>query len=203
LSNFKFPYFSKNISEFWKKWHISLSTWFRDYLYIPLGGSYGKKMKTIRNILIVFIISGFWHGANWTFIIWGIFHAILFLPVYFNKNEFNFFKPFAILLNFSLVSIGWVFFRSDSISIAIIYLKRMLLNFSYENYMHPRGFRMIDYFILLFIFIVYEYYVKNNERNPFPIKNKVLRFLCYTIIIFSMLLFYDDGVDRSFIYFQF
>jgi alginate O-acetyltransferase complex protein AlgI len=78
-SNFKFPYFSRNIGEFWRRWHISLSTWFRDYLYIPLGGSQKGKWNSIRNIFIIFLVSGFWHGANWTFIIWGLFHSILFL----------------------------------------------------------------------------------------------------------------------------
>ncbi len=206
MSNFKFPYFSKNVSEFWQRWHISLSTWFRDYVYIPLGGSHGSKFKTIRNILIVFLISGFWHGANWTFIIWGAFHAVLFLPIYFLKNRSNrikFLAPFSIVFNFAVICVGWVFFRSDSISIANIYLQRMFFNFSYEYYLHPRGFRMIDYFILLAVFLVYEYIIKDNERNPFPIKNKVFRYITYILVIFSMLLFFDDGVDRSFIYFQF
>ena len=83
MSNFKFPYFSRNIGEFWRRWHISLSSWFRDYLYIPLGGSQEGKLKSIRNIFIIFLVSGFWHGANWTFIFWGLFHAVLFLPTFF------------------------------------------------------------------------------------------------------------------------
>ena len=80
MSNFKFPYFSRNIGEFWRRWHISLSTWFRDYLYIPLGGSKKGKWKSIRNTLIIFITSGFWHGANLTFLFWGLTHALLFIP---------------------------------------------------------------------------------------------------------------------------
>ena len=87
MSNFKFPYFSRNIGEFWRRWHISLSTWFRDYLYIPLGGSKEGKWKSLRNILIIFIISGLWHGANWTFIFWGLFHSILFIPSFIFKTN--------------------------------------------------------------------------------------------------------------------
>ena len=82
MSNFKFPYFSRDIGEFWRRWHISLSTWFRDYLYIPLGGSKGGKWLSIRNIFIIFIVSGFWHGANWTFIMWGLIHAMLYIPLF-------------------------------------------------------------------------------------------------------------------------
>ena len=82
MSNFKFPYFSRDIGEFWRRWHISLSTWFRDYLYIQLGGSKGGKWLSIRNIFIIFIVSGFWHGANWTFIVWGLIHAVLYIPLF-------------------------------------------------------------------------------------------------------------------------
>jgi D-alanyl-lipoteichoic acid acyltransferase DltB (MBOAT superfamily) len=87
MSNFKFPYFSRNIGEFWRRWHISLSTWFRDYLYIPLGGSQESKWKSIRNVFVIFLVSGFWHGANWTFIFWGLFHSILFLPSFIFKTN--------------------------------------------------------------------------------------------------------------------
>lgn len=217
MSNFKFPYFSRNIGEFWRKWHISLSTWFRDYLYIPLGGSKGGKFKSIRNVFIIFVVSGFWHGANWTFIIWGFFHALLFLPSFITNTNRKFVgevnllsssKSFILnilrfMQTFVLVTIGWVFFRSDSISQAFVYLKRLLFGFSSEVYHHPRGYRMVDYFILLFFFIIYEYIIRNNERNPFFFKNRYVRLFAYILLVFLMLLFYDDGVDRSFIYFQF
>jgi len=136
MSNFKFPYFSRNIGEFWRKWHISLSTWFRDYLYIPLGGSKGGKAVSIRNVFIIFVVSGFWHGANWTFIVWGLFHALLFLPSFItNKNrkfvgEINANTPIAFLKNtllflqtFIAVTIGWVFFRSDTSVYSLWYLR--------------------------------------------------------------------------------
>lgn len=217
MSNFKFPYFSRNIGEFWRKWHISLSTWFRDYLYIPLGGSKGGKFKSIRNVFIIFVVSGFWHGANWTFIVWGFFHALLFLPSFITNTNRKFVgevnllsssKSFILnilrfIQTFIFVTIGWVFFRSDSISQAFVYLKRLFFGFSSEVYHHPRGYRMVDYFILLFFFIIYEYIIRNNERNPFYFKNRAVRFLTYLLLIFIILLFFDDGVDRSFIYFQF
>jgi D-alanyl-lipoteichoic acid acyltransferase DltB (MBOAT superfamily) len=125
MSNFKFPYFSRDIAEFWRRWHISLSSWFRDYLYIPLGGSRQGKWISIRNIFIIFIVSGFWHGANWTFIIWGLIHALLFLPLFlFNKNRDNYgstigektFFPniresFQVLTNFLLVTISMGIFQ--------------------------------------------------------------------------------------------
>ncbi|MDP5228821.1 MAG: MBOAT family protein [Cellulophaga sp.] len=217
MSNFKFPYFARNIGEFWRKWHISLSTWFRDYVYIPLGGSKVSKAKSIRNIFIIFLVSGFWHGANWTFVIWGFFHALLFLPSFVANTNRKFtgdvhvlsnFKIFFIdglrmLQTFVLVTIGWVFFRSESIKQAFDYLKRLLFDFSSEHYMHPSGYRMVDYFIILILFVLYEYSIRNDERNPFPFQNKYVRFLVYVLMVFSIILFFDDGVDRSFIYFQF
>lgn len=217
MSNFKFPYFSRNIGEFWRKWHISLSTWFRDYLYIPLGGSRVNTSKAIRNIFAIFLVSGFWHGANWTFVVWGLFHAILFLPSFITQTNRKFtgeihvlsnFKSFfvdtlRILQTFVLVSLAWVFFRSQGIAEAITYFQRMFFDFSAEQYAHPNGYRMADYYGILLLFVLYEYIIRKDERNPFPFKNKYVRFLIYLLMIFSIILFFDDGVDRSFIYFQF
>ena len=217
MSNFKFPYFSRNIGEFWRRWHISLSTWFRDYVYIPLGGSRGTRPQSIRNIFIIFIVSGFWHGANWTFVVWGLLHAFLFLPSFITKTNrsfvtsINFLTSFKdairnfgrVVTTFFLVTIGWVVFRSESIKHAFTYLQRMLLEFTTEVYVHPNGYRMIDYFILLLSFVAFEYIIRENEREPFFFKNRVVRFCAYLAIIFGIILFYDDGIDRSFIYFQF
>ena len=125
MSNFKFPYFSRNIGEFWRRWHISLSTWFRDYLYIPLGGSKEGKLKSIRNILIIFLVSGFWHGSNWTFVLWGLFHSVLFIPSFISKTNRKYTTSiiaensllpslkelYQIGTTFIFVTIGWVFFR--------------------------------------------------------------------------------------------
>ena len=135
ISNFKFPYFSRNIGEFWRRWHISLSTWFRDYMYIPLGGSKEGKWKSIRNIFLIFLVSGLWHGANWTFVFWGLFHSILFLPSFFLQTnrkfvssiigENNYFPTlkefFQVLTTFISVTIGWVFFRIKYNKTKILY----------------------------------------------------------------------------------
>lgn len=217
MSNFKFPNFSRNVAEYWQRWHISLSTWFRHYVYIPLGGSKVSKLKSIRNISIVFLVSGFWHGANWTFIFWGAFHALAFIPVFLmGRNAIykdsvvgeNTFLPTLtevgqVLLTFSIVTFSRIFFRSESITSAFGFIKQIFTNFSYETYAHPLGYRMIDYFILIIAFIIYEYIIRKDERSPFKFKSRVVRFIAYTAVILLMLLFFDDGVDRSFIYFQF
>jgi D-alanyl-lipoteichoic acid acyltransferase DltB (MBOAT superfamily) len=135
LKNFSFPYFSRDIAEFWRRWHISLTTWFRDYIYIPLGGSRGGQAKAIRNTFIIFLVSGFWHGANYTFVAWGFYHALLFLPLLIGKRnrkntntvaEITFFPSlkelFSMLLTFILVLTGWIIFRSNSIGDAFSYI---------------------------------------------------------------------------------
>jgi D-alanyl-lipoteichoic acid acyltransferase DltB (MBOAT superfamily) len=135
LRNFNFPYFSRDIAEFWRRWHISLSSWFRDYLYIPLGGSQGGKWTKIRNTFVIFIVSGFWHGANWTFIVWGALNAFYFLPLLLtnaNRNNMEIVAKgrlfpslrelMAMISTFFLVLISWIFFRADSISLAFKYL---------------------------------------------------------------------------------
>ncbi len=216
-SNFKFPNFSRNVAEYWQRWHVSLSTWFRHYVYIPLGGSRVSKLKSVRNIIIIFLVSGFWHGANWTFIFWGAFHALAFIPVFLMgrntiyKNsvvgENSFFPSLIeigqVLLTFSIVTFSRIFFRSESITDAFAFIKRILSNFTYEVYIHPMGYRMIDYYILIVLFILYEYRIRKDERSPFKFKSKIVRFIVYTIVILGMLLFYDSNIDRSFIYFQF
>jgi D-alanyl-lipoteichoic acid acyltransferase DltB (MBOAT superfamily) len=144
--NFAYPYFSRDIAEFWRRWHISLSSWFKDYVYIPLGGSKGGKWMNIRNVFIIFLVSGFWHGANWTFIFWGGLNALLFLPLLLsNRNRKNtdvvsgdrmlpsFREAFQIALTFTLVSITWIFFRADDLSSAIGYLQRILTTSFFES----------------------------------------------------------------------
>ncbi len=133
MTNFKFPYFSRDIAEFWRRWHISLSTWFRDYLYIPLGGSRVSKPKAIRNVFVIFLVSGFWHGANWTFIVWGGIHALLFIPLFLRgtnrKNTSDVVaegrwlpSPRELLQmgwTFTAVTIAWVFFQGGFYPICI------------------------------------------------------------------------------------
>ena len=132
MRNFRSPYLARDIAEFWRRWHISLSTWFRDYLYIPLGGSRGGKWKSIRNTFAIFLVSGFWHGANWTFIIWGLIHALLFLPLLLqDKNRKNLSDDISIIhlpkiaMTYILVCFAWVFFRAPSIQVAFGFLSRM------------------------------------------------------------------------------
>lgn len=135
MQNFAFPYFSRDIAEFWRRWHISLSTWFRDYLYIPLGGSRGSTWMTVRNVFIIFLVSGLWHGANWTFLIWGALHALYYLPVLLlRKNRDNLgvvargkLLPSpgelgAMAATFSLTVLAWIFFRAESVSHALGYV---------------------------------------------------------------------------------
>ena len=217
LSNFRFPYFSRNVAEFWKRWHISLSNWFKYYIYIPLGGSKGSRLKSLRNVIIVFLVSGLWHGANWTFVAWGAIHSLLYIPVFLMSNNRQFsnttiaentwlpsFKEIGqVLITFILVTFSYVFFRSLTISDAFNYLAKITTDFRFESYMHPMGYRMLDYYILLALFVVYEFIIRRDERNPFQFKSPVVRFFIYALIIMSILLFYDDGVNRSFIYFQF
>lgn len=139
MRNFNFPYFSRDIAEFWRRWHISLTTWFRDYIYIPLGGSRGGKLLSFRNTMIIFLVSGLWHGANWTFIAWGAFHALLFLPLLLlGKNRKNAtgvvaenrvlptLKEFGgMVFTFGFVVIGWIIFRADNIGMAVDYTGRI------------------------------------------------------------------------------
>ena len=206
MSNFKFPYFSRNIGEFWRRWHISLSTWFRDYLYIPLGGSKHGKLRSIRNIFVIFLVSGFWHGANWTFIVWGVYHSILFLPSFlFNTNRNytssiigeNSFLPtlkelLQVGITFLLVSIGWVFFRSENINNSFKFLNQIFTDFSLKS-----EFEWLNIYLLCFIII--EYLIRKNER----LKEKYFN---YDWIVFSilMILILDKfGSISNFIYFQF
>ena len=138
MKNFSFPYFSRDIAEFWRRWHISLSTWFRDYVYIPLGGSRGRSWQTIRNIFVIFLVSGFWHGANWTFIIWGALHAIYYLPLMiFNKSREHLDtvaggkllpsikELIQVGATFFVTTIAWIFFRAENLQHALLIVSRV------------------------------------------------------------------------------
>ena len=206
ISNFKFPYFSRNIGEFWRRWHISLSTWFRDYLYIPLGGSKVGKWKSLRNVFIIFLVSGFWHGANWTFIVWGLFHSILFIPSFILKTNRKFVssviaenslmpspKEFIqVGITFILVTIGWVFFRSQTIGDSFNFLLKMFFEFDF----------LLNYksgVIYILPISILDYLFRKNER----LKNNQFR---YEWIIFSILILIISekfGNYSEFIYFQF
>jgi len=213
MKNFAFPYFSRDIAEFWRKWHISLSTWFRDYLYIPLGGSKGSRTIQIRNIFIIFIVSGFWHGANWTFITWGALNAIYFLPLMLlNKNRKNLdnvasskFLPslqelISIGITFFLTTIAWVFFRAESLTIAIDYLSEI---FSPSIISLPE-IRPLNLITLLSVFIFFEWVGRHNEYGIEKLGHnwhKTLRWGLYGV--FSIIIFSQLGEEQPFIYFQF
>lgn len=212
LKNFAFPYFSRDIAEFWRRWHISLSSWFRDYVYIPLGGSKGGMWMKIRNTFIIFLLSGFWHGANWTFIIWGGLNAIYFLPLLVtNKNRHNLEvvalnrsipsgkEIINIFLTFLLVCFAWIFFRAESVSQALQYIKNIFSNtlFSLPN---PFPFKILC-FIILMIFIEW---INRQKFHGLEISNynRWVRRIIYLIIIFIILRYANFG-SKEFIYFQF
>lgn len=207
MSNFKFPYFSRNIGEFWRRWHISLSTWFRDYLYIPLGGSRVGKWFSLRNIFIIFLVSGFWHGANWTFVIWGFIHALLYVPSFVLKTNRKYlsevvaedsllpsFKEiWQMGVNFFFVVIAWVFFRSENALQAFDYIKRIFSEFS----VHVSYKYYLFYYILPLVLL--EWVFRKDERLTHV--NKAFWFgLSVVLLIFITAKF---GGQKSFIYFQF
>ncbi len=213
MQNFAFPYFSRDIAEFWRRWHISLSTWFRDYLYIPLGGSRGGTWMKVKNTFIIFLVSGFWHGANWTFIVWGGLNALYFLPLMLlNKNrthtnvvaENRMFasikEVFQILLTFTLTTIAWVFFRAENIGHAFAYLAEI---FSPSLFEMPRFFPLtVIFFMILFVIIEW---LQRDKQHALEFKNtkmpRLVRFALYYILIAVIFLF--GGQQQEFIYFQF
>ncbi|PKP24847.1 MAG: membrane-bound O-acyltransferase family protein [Bacteroidetes bacterium HGW-Bacteroidetes-2] len=207
MKNFYFPYLAVNVSDFWRRWHISLSTWFRDYVYIPLGGNRVSKTKLVINIFIVFLLSGLWHGANLTFVFWGFIHALFVVPVIWidSKNELqkNGYLPslktiFQIGLTFMIVTLAWVFFRAETISGAFQYLN---IIFSESLFSIPDVPLKILFF--LFLYMVVEWLQRNRDHvlDIAHIPSKMLRIAIYYGIVF--LTFYFAGDLQPFIYFQF
>jgi len=214
--NFAFPYFSRDIAEFWRRWHISLSTWFRDYLYIPLGGSRGKLTKTIRNVFVIFIVSGFWHGANWTFIIWGALNALYFLPILLSKNNRNHlntiaegkylpnFKEFVLMITtFALTVFAWVFFRAETLDHALSYASGIFSNTLFSVPYFKDGSLAIPTVILVVFFIIVEWFGRGQQYaiESMFMKHKGLRWSFYYVIL--ILIFVFAGSSQEFIYFQF
>jgi D-alanyl-lipoteichoic acid acyltransferase DltB (MBOAT superfamily) len=211
--NFAFPYFSRDIAEFWRRWHISLSTWFRDYLYIPLGGSRGGTWMKVRNTFAIFIVSGFWHGANWTFIVWGALNALYFLPLLLlNKNRTNTntvaqgkhlpsFKEFyQIGITFSLTVLTWIFFRAENIGHALNYLSTI---FSKTLFSIPE-IRPRNLIVLITLFIIIEWIGRNEQyaiANILSKQKKIIKWVFYMSICFVIFLY--QGKQQEFIYFQF
>ena len=224
LSNFKYPYFSRDIAEFWRRWHISLTSWFRDYLYIPLGGSKEGKFKTVRNIFIVFLVSGFWHGANWNFIVWGVIHACGFLALFLlNRNRkhvssvvaANSKLPsikelFQMILTFVFVTFAWIFFRAHSVRSGFSFVKRIIIN-GWQNpnqFLHPERYLIypIEKSAIFYIipFIAIDWCFRRDERSLIILKKfKNLRVSVYIFIIILILYFSVKQSHQQFIYFQF
>lgn len=214
MRNFRLPYFARDIAEFWRKWHISLTTWFRDYIYIPLGGSRVGKAKVVRNTFIIFLTSGLWHGADWTFVVWGGYHALLFLPLILTgKNRRYVSDPGGLhglpamresvlmAFTFLVVLIGWVIFRADNISMALGYLRLMFTDFTGW---HILGGRMALMWIVALLGV--EWFTRKKE---YPLEfsgRRILGFrtarwiLYYTLFMAVLFL---GGTRQTFIYFQF
>lgn len=214
MRNFNFPYFSRDIAEFWRRWHISLTTWFRDYIYIPLGGSRCGKWKVARNTLIIFLVSGFWHGANWTFICWGAFHALLFFPLFILGKNRKYKDVVAkgrvlptvkemcqMVFTFLLAVMGWIIFRAESMRQAWDYLVCMVTRFHFC--MPEYGKKALVY---IFVLLIVEWLQREKQfglqlefKGMF--RHRAVRWGVYYILFISSLLL--AGKQEEFIYFQF
>jgi D-alanyl-lipoteichoic acid acyltransferase DltB (MBOAT superfamily) len=207
MTNFKVPYFSRDIAEFWRRWHISLSTWFRDYMYIPLGGSRVSRPKALRNVLVIFLVSGFWHGAQWTFLAWGGIHAMLFIPLFLRGTnrqhatdvvaEGHWLPSWKELLQmawtFSAVTVAWVFFRADSMGDAMGYLGRWGFDVSGEL---PYGI------LALLVFLCVADWLGSRGKNLLP-EGRLADVAIQSIMLAMILLFRNQEGGVDFMYFQF
>ncbi len=211
LKNFAFPYFSRDIAEFWRRWHISLSSWFRDYLYIPLGGSKGGMWMKIRNTFAIFLVSGFWHGANWTFIVWGALNAVYFLPLLLAKTNRQNLEViakgklipdlkelFQIMITFAMTCFAWIFFRADSVSDALFYIK----NIGVGKWQLSGPFPT-KVFALIMIMLLVEW-INRSSFHGLEIRrfHPWIRRILYVIFLYIIIRYANFG-NNEFIYFQF
>lgn len=214
MRNFNIPYFSRDIAEFWRRWHISLTTWFRDYVYIPLGGSRVPKGRVVFNTFVIFLLSGFWHGANWTFVLWGVFNALLFLPLILAKKNRRYTNIVAenrylptikecgqMLLTFFLVTIGWIIFRSDNIAQAGEYLVRLC---NTSLFTLPEIYVGTKRALLMIVVMVCIEWVARLKSFGFQIPGSWPTWLrCMVCYIMILIILEFAGHSQSFIYFQF
>ena len=217
MSNFNFPYFSRDIAEFWRRWHISLSTWFRDYLYIPIGGSRGNLSMKIRNTFVIFIVSGFWHGANWTFIVWGALHAIYFLPLLLTKSNRAYLgtvahgrllpsvkELFQMIVTFGLTVFAWIFFRAENIGHSVSIISKIFSSSLFTLPAFEGKRHAIETLLLIMFFLIVEW---NGREEQYALSHlglnwkKPLRYAMYYSIFIA--LFWFGGKEQQFIYFQF
>ena len=213
MRNFNVPYFSRDIAEFWRRWHISLTTWFRDYVYIPLGGSRVSKAKVVRNTFIIFLVSGFWHGANWTFIAWGAYHAVLFLPLILTGKNRKYTNQVAegrwlpslkevgqMLLTFFLAVMGWIIFRAESIGQAWKYVCGMC-NKNMFTMPDAKGNSALILNIIILLLVEWIQRGKSHALELSAIHKGYIRWAIYFAVLF--ILFAFGGNATNFIYFQF
>lgn len=218
LENFNYPYIAKSISEFWRRWHISLSSWFRDYIYIPLGGNRQGEWKTYRNLLIVWTATGFWHGASWTFMAWGFYYGIIISieRLGFGKVLARLWSPLQHIYVLILVMIGWVFFRADSFTYSTEFIQTMLgLNGTalFDNtsilYIHDNTYLLV--LAMVFSLPIYPWFIKKMdnllEAGKYTASISIIRYLAGPIVYFSLLLlvtmFLVNSTYNPFIYFRF
>jgi alginate O-acetyltransferase complex protein AlgI len=212
LKNFNYPYFSRDIAEFWRRWHISLSSWFKDYLYIPLGGSKGGIWMKIRNTFIIFVVSGFWHGANWTYLAWGFINAVYFLPLLLLKKNRNNIENadlswdlesikirFNIILTFFLSCLAWVFFRAKTITDAVQYLKRIVMDGNFASQYLSNERYNYELLIMVTLFVLVEW---NNRTKIEPLSGRY-SFLKLTLCLATIIALGTYSDYKEFIYFQF
>jgi alginate O-acetyltransferase complex protein AlgI len=217
--NFNYPYIAQSIKDFWRRWHISLSTWFRDFLYIPLGGNRGSEMRTIFNLLFVFFCTGFWHGASWNFIFWGMFHGVFLLleRTPFNNFLFRIWKPLRITYTFFIVVIGWIFFRSDNLENAFKFLGRMSFLSSgaqIQNFMVE--FLDAKIIFLFSVAILYSFgilrwsqrkleesFARNDRQNVYQMIFTSGKFAVSMSLFFLAITYLAASTYNPFIYFRF
>lgn len=214
MQNFNFPYLARDVAEFWRRWHISLSTWFRDYVYIPLGGSRVSKWLSIRNVFIVFLISGLWHGANWTFVIWGGIHALLFLPAFMQgahrKHQGDLLpadrwlpRPADVvnlMLTFALVTFAWIFFRAPSLGSATEIISGIVA-YQPGRLMPVDNNILLTILISLLIFFAFSTVLLYRKNNRYVISIGQ-RFLT-SLLLLTLIVLFGQFSEQSFIYFQF
>ena len=214
MRNFNVPYFSRDIAEFWRRWHISLTTWFRDYVYIPLGGSRVNKAKIIRNTFVIFLVSGFWHGANWTFIAWGAYHALLFLPLILLGKNRKYTSTIAegrilptiketgqMLLTFFLAVIGWIIFRAESIGQAWEYVCGIC---DKSLFSMPFMYVGMKKSLLMVILLLVLEWIKRSKEHPLQYNKIIPSWLSWIFSMAIVLIILEfGGNSQSFIYFQF
>ncbi len=216
MRNFNFPYFSRDIAEFWRRWHISLTTWFRDYIYIPLGGSRTTRAKAIRNTFIIFLLSGFWHGANWTFVVWGAYHACLFMPLLFlgkNRNNMSVVamredgslklfptlrESFQMLFTFLLIVIGWIIFRAENITQLWMFVKGMC---QFDSHFFVQSDIVSTSWMIILMLLV-EWMGRNKQHALQCLPSQRWLRICVYYLLVCLCLRYV-GEEQQFIYFQF